>query len=130
MLCFVIMRGLVLLPAGILASIPQAADLAIPDARFDLRDYGGKSGGDALNTRAFEAAVAAIRVAGGGELYVPQGVWLTTGFALTSNMSLFLESGATVLGALPNNSHWRPRNEVSRTTGSLSNTMVAHMLRS
>ena len=55
--------------------------------------------------------MAAIKAAGGGELYVPPGVWLTTGFALTSHMSLFLEQGATLLAALPNNTAWRPRNE-------------------
>ena len=55
--------------------------------------------------------MAAIKAAGGGELYVPPGVWLTTGFALTSHMSVFLEKGATLLAALPNNTAWRPRNE-------------------
>eukprot|EP01048_Picozoa_sp_COSAG05_P021620 COSAG05_NODE_4040_length_1705_cov_2.552927_1_plen_476_part_00 len=91
---------------------PQLNHLAIPrQQRFDLRKFGGMSGGTVLNTHAFEAAVSAIKAAGGGELYVPPGVWLTTGFALTSHMSLFLESGATVLGAPPNNSHWRPRND-------------------
>jgi polygalacturonase len=106
-----------LLLAGLAAAAdmiepPTAAQLAIPrQQRFDLRQYGGKAGGEALNTAAFEAAVAAIKKAGGGELYVPPGVWLTTGFALTSHMSLFLEKGATILGALPNNTHWRPRNE-------------------
>ena len=94
-----------LLLAGLAAAAdmiepPTAAQLAIPrQQRFDLRQYGGKAGGEALNTAAFEAAVAAIKKAGGGELYVPPGVWLTTGFALTSHMSLFLEKGATILGA-------------------------------
>ena len=55
--------------------------------------------------------MAAIKAAGGGELYVPPGVWLTTGFALTSHMSVFLEKGATLLAALPNSTAWRPRNE-------------------
>eukprot|EP01052_Picozoa_sp_SAG31_P011952 SAG31_NODE_689_length_12806_cov_5.358857_6_plen_440_part_00 len=86
-----------------------AADARLP--RFDLRRYGartaaadaggGHSGSEALvraNTKAFDAAVAAIRAAGGGELYVPPGVWPTAGFALTSNMTLFLERGSKVLG--------------------------------
>eukprot|EP01052_Picozoa_sp_SAG31_P015994 SAG31_NODE_1044_length_10180_cov_64.820157_2_plen_253_part_00 len=91
---------------------PQAHELAIPrQQRFDLRKYGAKGDGISLNTHAFEAAVADIKAAGGGELYVPAGRWLTTGFALASHMSLFLEHGATVLGALPNNTGWRPRND-------------------
>jgi polygalacturonase len=91
---------------------PKVDELAIPrQQRFDLSKFGGKGDGVTLNTDAFTAAVAAIKAAGGGELYVGKGVWMTTGFALTSHMSLFLEDGATLLGASPNNSRWRPRNE-------------------
>ena len=97
--------------AGDFVEPPLATELAIPRKRFDLSKYGAKGDGTTLNTGAFEAAVAAIKAAGGGELYVPPGVWLTTGFALTSHMSLFVEAGATVLGAPPNETHWRPRNE-------------------
>jgi polygalacturonase len=66
-----------------------------------LRQYGGHTVAEAgtrfLNTAAFEEAVAAIEEAGGGRLTVPPGEWLTTGFALTSNMVLFLERGATIV---------------------------------
>ncbi len=65
-----------------------------------LRQYGGRTVAEAgtgfLNTAVFEAAVAAIEEAGSGRLTVPPGEWLTTGFALTSNMVLFLERGATI----------------------------------
>lgn len=108
---FVVVATLVLV-AGVSMEPPLPGELAIPPGRrFDLRKFGAVSGGSHLNTHAFEAAVTAIAAAGGGELYVPPGVWLTTGFALTSHMSLFLERGATVLGALPGNTHWRPRND-------------------
>ena len=69
---------------------PKVDELAIPrQQRFDLSKFGGKGDGVTLNTDAFTAAVAAIKAAGGGELYVGKGVWMTTGFALTSHMSLF-----------------------------------------
>lgn len=92
---------------------PLAADLRLPRPlrRFDVADFGGKGDGVFLNTDAFEAAVAAISAANGGELYVGRGVWVTTGFALVSHMSLFLDHGATLLGAFPNNTRWRPRND-------------------
>ena len=74
--------------ADVMIEPPLGPELATPrQRRFDLTTYGGQPGGVALNTPAFEAAVAAIKQAGGGELYVPPGVWLTTGFALTSHMS-------------------------------------------
>ena len=83
---------------GAFVAPPLPGDLRIPEQRFDLRDFGAKGDGSSLNTGAFEAAVAAIRSAGGGQLYVPPGTWVTTGFALASHMSLFLESGATIRG--------------------------------
>ena len=91
--------ALLLLSAGARTAAPPSrlAELDIPATRFDLRDYGGDPAA-ALNTAAFEKAVAAIAAAGGGQLYVPPGRWTTTGFALASHMSLFLEAGATVLG--------------------------------
>ena len=102
----------------------SVAELDIPARRFDLRDFGGDPAA-ALNTAAFEKAVAAIGDAGGGQLYVPPGVYTTTGFALTSHMSLFLEAGATVRGLanfttdpssqpVPGRKaaeHWRIRND-------------------
>jgi polygalacturonase len=102
----------------------SVAELDIPARRFDLRDFGGDPAA-ALNTAAFEKAVAAIGDAGGGQLYVPPGVYTTTGFALTSHMSLFLEAGATVRGlanftTVPTSQpvpgrkaadHWRIRND-------------------
>ena len=57
---------------------------------------------------AFQFAVAAIKANGGGQLYVPAGIYLTTGFALTSNLSLFIDENATILGAPPNNSRCEP----------------------
>ena len=96
---------------GYIVEPPTASDLSIPRERFVLTEYGGRGDGLTLNTDAFHAAVSAIAAAGGGELYVPPGVWLTTGFALTNHMSIFLERGATILGALPNCTRWRPRND-------------------
>jgi hypothetical protein len=76
---------------------PLASSLSIPhQRRFDLTKYGGTGDGVTLNTDAFEATISAIKAAGGGELYVPAGVWLTTGFALTSHMSLFLEQARKI----------------------------------
>lgn len=65
---------------------------------YDLREFGGIGDGRTLNTAAFEAAVAAISERGGGRLTVPAGRWLTAPFNLTSGMTLFLASGAEILG--------------------------------
>src|SRR5882724_11344470 len=75
----------------ITAALPQ-----IPDAKFNLTDFGATGDGKALNTDAFKSAVAAIAKAGGGHLIVPAGTFKTLPFALTSHMDLHLDAAATI----------------------------------
>jgi polygalacturonase len=75
----------------IVAALP-----VIPDATFNLTDFGGVGDSKTLNTAAFKKAVAAIAKAGGGHLIVPAGTYKTLQFALTSHMDLHLEAGATI----------------------------------
>jgi polygalacturonase len=72
---------------------------AIPQRRFLLPDFGAVGDGKTLNTDAFREAVAACRKAGGGEVVVPAGVFVTGPFELTDRMALVLERGATVRGS-------------------------------
>ncbi len=69
---------------------------AIPDAKFNLADYGGVGDYKAMNTDAFKNAVAAIEKAGGGHLIVAAGTYKTLPFSLTSHMDLHLEAGAII----------------------------------
>lgn len=90
----------------LIAPVPQHAFAAqneviaalpvIPDAKFNLLDYGAKGDGKTLNTEAFKTAVAAIVKAGGGHLIVPPGIFKTLPFALASHMDLHLEAGAII----------------------------------
>ena len=73
-----------------------AALPVIPDAKFDLADFGAAGDGKSFNTDAFKNAVAAIAKAGGGHLIVPAGTYKTLPFALTSHMDLHLEAGAII----------------------------------
>ncbi len=68
----------------------------IPDARFNLKDYGAVGDYKAMDTDAFKKAVAAIEKAGGGHLIVPAGTYKTLPFTLTSHMDLHLDAGATI----------------------------------
>jgi polygalacturonase len=78
-------------PTEITAALP-----VIPDAQFNLADFGGLGDSTSLNTDAFKNAVAAIAKAGGGHLNVPAGTYKTLPFTLTSHMDLHLEAGATI----------------------------------
>jgi len=73
-----------------------AALPVIPDAKFNLTDFGGVGDYKTDNTPAFQKAVAAIAAAGGGHLIVPAGTYKTLPFKLTSKMDLHLEAGAII----------------------------------
>jgi polygalacturonase len=89
--------GLALLGAGAAPRTEITAALpVIPDARFNLADYGGVGDYKTFNTDAFKNAVAVIAKAGGGHLIVPAGTYKTLPFVLTSHMDLHLEAGATI----------------------------------
>ncbi len=75
----------------IVAALP-----VIPDAKFNLSDFGGNGDGKAMNTDAFKTAIAAVEKAGGGHLVVPAGTYKTLPFTLTSHLDLHLDPGATI----------------------------------
>jgi polygalacturonase len=50
-----------------------------------------------LNTSAFAKAIAACAEAGGGQVLVPAGIWLTGPIQLKSNINLHLSKGAVIL---------------------------------
>ncbi|OWM74381.1 probable polygalacturonase [Punica granatum] len=83
---------------------PPVAARPFPRLRgnaFNLTDFGAVGDGVTLNTEAFERAMIAIGKlgrAGGGQLNVPPGRWLTAPFNLTSHMTMFLAEGAVILG--------------------------------
>jgi polygalacturonase len=66
-----------------------------PAKTFNIVDYGAKAGttdsGDA-----FRKAIAAANAAGGGQVLVPKGSFLTGAVTLLSNVNLHLADGATV----------------------------------
>ena len=73
-------------------TVPQ-----FPDKNYNITDYGAKSGGEQLNTTAFEKAIAACAASGGGKVIVPAGLWLTGPIQLKSNINLEVKTGAIVL---------------------------------
>jgi polygalacturonase len=66
-----------------------------------ITEFGAVGDGVTLNTVPFQNAVFYLRSfadKGGAQLYVPKGRWLTGSFNLTSHLTLFLESGAVIVG--------------------------------
>ncbi|XP_064950711.1 probable polygalacturonase [Musa acuminata AAA Group] len=69
---------------------------------FSIEEFGGVGDGRTSNTEAFRRAVRRLGEfgdKGGAQLNVPPGRWLTGSFNLTSNLTLFLEKDAIILGS-------------------------------
>jgi polygalacturonase len=74
----------------------QVAPPEIPNRTFRLTDYGAVGDGKTINTEAFIKTIIAIKEAGGGQLIVPKGEFLTGPIVLVSHMDLHLEDGAKI----------------------------------
>ncbi len=66
---------------------------------FNVLDYGAVGDGQALNTQAIQAAIEACRMAGGGTVHVPAGVYVTGPIFFRSDVTLHLDAGAALLGS-------------------------------
>lgn len=64
---------------------------------FDITHYGAVSDGTTVNTSAIQKAIDACEK--DGIVYVPSGVFVTGALFLKSNMTLYLEKGAKIIGS-------------------------------
>lgn len=68
---------------------------------FNVKNYGAKGDGKQLDNKAIDKAIIACANAGGGTVYLPAGTYLSGSIHLKSNINLFIDAGATILGAPP-----------------------------
>lgn len=68
-------------------------------ANYNVRTFGAVGDGTKLDSPAINAAIAACGKAGGGTVYVPAGRYLSGSIHLTNNIRLYLDAGATIVGA-------------------------------
>lgn len=66
---------------------------------FRVTDFGAVPNTEALQTATFQAALSAARDAGGGRVVVPHGSFVVGGLRIYSDTTLYLESGAVLLGS-------------------------------
>lgn len=67
---------------------------------WDPAGFGARGDGRALDSPAINAAIEACTRAGGGIVYLRPGVYRSGTVVLRSNVTLYLEAGATILGSL------------------------------
>ena len=86
------------LGAGYLA-LPAPIRAAVGPAYFDVRDYGAKGDGRAIDTPAVNKAIDAAAAGGGGTVRFPPGNYLCYSIRLRSHVALLIEHGATIVAA-------------------------------
>ena len=64
---------------------------------FNIVNYGAKSGGVEMNTKAINDAIIDCNAKGGGVVLIPQGTWLSGPIVIKSNVNLHVDKGALVL---------------------------------
>lgn len=82
---------------GIEFQMPKVQEPVIPKNSVSIADFGAKSGGQELCTKAFVDAIDAVSKKGGGRVVIPRGTWLTGPITLKSNIELHAEAGALVI---------------------------------
>jgi len=66
---------------------------------YNIKDYGAIGDGISLDSKAINKAIDAAAKAGGGTVYLPAGNYLSGSIHLKSNISLFIDQGATIIAA-------------------------------
>lgn len=77
--------------------MPDFAELKFPEKKCDIANFGAKNDGETLNTLAFKNAIAECANAGGGQVIIPAGKWLTGAIHLQSNIDFHLEKDALII---------------------------------
>jgi len=67
--------------------------------QFNVRNYGAAGDGIRLDTDAINKTIQAAREAGGGTVFVPAGIYLSGTILLQSNVTLWIDAGARILGS-------------------------------
>ncbi len=85
--------------AVLVLSAAAGLGFAQPNPGFNVKDYGAAGNGVRLDTESINKAVQACAAAGGGTVFFPAGKYLTGTVSLKDNVTLWLDSGATILGS-------------------------------
>ncbi len=95
---------------GLMATVLLASRIAVAagEGVFDVRAHGAAGDGKTLDTAAINKAVEACAQAGGGQVRFGPGRYLSATVNLKSQVTLYLEPGAVLVGAPDPNSYQHP----------------------
>ncbi|WP_373731251.1 glycosyl hydrolase family 28-related protein, partial [Bacteroides heparinolyticus] len=77
--------------------MPKVEQPVFPDYSVNILQFGAKSDGITLNTKAINDAIKEVNMHGGGKVIIPEGLWLTGPIELLSNVNLYTEKNALVV---------------------------------
>jgi polygalacturonase len=107
--CTASLRAVSLMMALCLAAIVEAQQPPATGTRtYNIRDYGAVGDGKTLDSPAINRAIEACVQAGGGTVSFPAGTYLSGSIRMKSNIHLFLDAGAVILGAPQNLNAYDP----------------------
>ena len=93
---------ILLLIMNIGCSSRQQSATGLRDNFYNVKFYGARGDGTAVESNAINKAISAASNAGGGTVYFPPGNYLTGSIRLKSNICLFIDQGATIIAAAVN----------------------------
>ena len=76
---------------------------------FNVRTFGARADGKAMDTASIQSALDAANRAGGGVVVLPPGTYLSGSLRLKSRVELRIEAGATLLGSTSRSDYQRDR---------------------
>jgi polygalacturonase len=91
----------ILLAPSAFAQATSEQSASLPSAFYNVRNFGARGDGRALDTDAINRAIDAAAAQGGGTVFFPAGTYLSFSIHLKSDITLYLDSGATILAADP-----------------------------
>jgi polygalacturonase len=95
------------------------------DFYFNIKNWGAVGDGKTMDSDAINKAIDDCEQSGGGTVYFPPGIFLSGSIHLKSNVALYLDHGATILGS-PNNDNYDPYEELDFETDSDRETSFFH----
>lgn len=75
--------------------VPQAPAALV----FNVKDFGATGDGKTLDSPSINKAIEEAAAKGGGTVFFPAGTYLSVSIRLKSNISLYVDQGATILAA-------------------------------
>ena len=74
---------------------------------YNVRAFGAKGDGKALDSPAINKAIDVAAAAGGGTVFIPAGTYRSFSIRLKSNITLYFDQGSTLVAASPNDGDGR-----------------------